>query len=44
MMAVWKFGPALAVGNTVVLKPSEHTPLTRRCGSSSWPRGSCRRA
>ncbi len=28
MMAVWKFGPALATGNTVVLKPSEHTPLT----------------
>ncbi len=28
MMAVWKFGPALAAGNTVVLKPSEWTPLT----------------
>jgi 1-pyrroline dehydrogenase len=27
-MAVWKFGPALAAGNTVVLKPSEWTPLT----------------
>jgi 1-pyrroline dehydrogenase len=28
MMAVWKVGPALAAGNTVVLKPSEQTPLT----------------
>jgi betaine-aldehyde dehydrogenase len=28
MMAVWKIGPALATGNTIVLKPSELTPLT----------------
>ena len=28
MMAVWKIGPALAAGNTVVLKPAELTPLT----------------
>ncbi|MBY5982755.1 MULTISPECIES: gamma-aminobutyraldehyde dehydrogenase [Halomonas] len=28
MMASWKLAPALAAGNTVVLKPSEHTPLT----------------
>src|SRR6266568_791507 len=28
MMAAWKIGPALAAGNTVVLKPSEWTPLT----------------
>jgi aldehyde dehydrogenase (NAD+) len=27
-MAVWKLGPALAAGNTVVLKPSELTPAT----------------
>jgi len=27
-MAVWKLGPALAAGNTVVLKPSEETPVT----------------
>jgi 1-pyrroline dehydrogenase len=27
-MAIWKIGPALAAGNTVVLKPSEWTPLT----------------
>jgi betaine-aldehyde dehydrogenase len=26
MMAVWKIGPALAAGNTVVLKPSDTTP------------------
>jgi aminobutyraldehyde dehydrogenase len=28
MMAAWKIAPALAAGNTVVLKPSEMTPLT----------------
>jgi aminobutyraldehyde dehydrogenase len=28
MMAAWKLGPALAGGNTVILKPSEQTPLT----------------
>jgi len=28
MMAIWKLGPALAAGNTVVLKPSSWTPLT----------------
>jgi betaine-aldehyde dehydrogenase len=28
MMAVWKIGPALAAGNTVVLKPAETTPIT----------------
>jgi 1-pyrroline dehydrogenase len=28
LMAAWKLGPALAAGNTVVLKPSEWTPLT----------------
>ncbi|MGW4119160.1 aminobutyraldehyde dehydrogenase [Nocardia sp. NPDC004711] len=26
MMAIWKIGPALATGNTVVLKPSDTTP------------------
>ncbi|MGC1206542.1 MAG: gamma-aminobutyraldehyde dehydrogenase [Ornithinimicrobium sp.] len=31
MMAVWKFAPALAAGNTVVLKPSDTTPA-----SSTW--------
>jgi aminobutyraldehyde dehydrogenase len=28
MMAAWKLAPALAGGNTIVLKPSEQTPLT----------------
>jgi 1-pyrroline dehydrogenase len=27
-MAIWKMGPALAAGNTVVIKPSEWTPLS----------------
>jgi len=31
MMAVWKFAPALAAGNTVILKPSDTTPA-----SSVW--------
>src|SRR4051812_2687670 len=31
MMSVWKFAPALAAGNTVVLKPSDTTPM-----SSYW--------
>ncbi|CAF1398608.1 unnamed protein product, partial [Didymodactylos carnosus] len=28
MMFVWKLGPALACGNTIVMKPAEQTPLT----------------
>jgi 1-pyrroline dehydrogenase len=28
MMAIWKLGPAIVTGNTVVLKPAETTPLT----------------
>jgi aldehyde dehydrogenase (NAD+) len=28
MMAIWKFAPAIAAGNTVVLKPAETTPLS----------------
>ena len=28
MMAVWKYAPALAAGNTVVLKPSDTTPVS----------------
>jgi phenylacetaldehyde dehydrogenase len=28
LMAAWKLGPALATGNTVILKPAEQTPLT----------------
>ena len=28
LMQAWKLGPALATGNTVVMKPAEQTPLT----------------
>ena len=28
MMAIWKIAPALAAGNTIVLKPAETTPIT----------------
>jgi betaine-aldehyde dehydrogenase len=28
MMAIWKFAPAIAAGNTVVLKPSDTTPVS----------------
>jgi acyl-CoA reductase-like NAD-dependent aldehyde dehydrogenase len=28
LMAVWKIAPAVLAGNTIVLKPSHHTPLT----------------
>src|SRR5215217_6792591 len=43
MMAIWKIGPALAAGNTVVLKPSEQTPLTTfrmaELAADIFPRG-----
>ncbi|MFQ2823636.1 MULTISPECIES: gamma-aminobutyraldehyde dehydrogenase [Aeromonas] len=43
MMAVWKMAPVLAAGNTVVLKPSEQTPLTAlrlaELASEIFPRG-----
>ncbi len=28
LLACWKLGPALATGNSIVLKPSEKSPLT----------------
>ena len=28
LMAAWKLGPALATGNTIILKPAEQTPLS----------------
>lgn len=28
LMAIWKIAPAILAGNTIVLKPSHHTPLT----------------
>jgi 1-pyrroline dehydrogenase len=43
MMAIWKFAPALAAGNTVVLKPSSMTPLTAlalaELASDIFPKG-----
>jgi betaine-aldehyde dehydrogenase len=33
-MGVWKFGPALAAGNTVVLKPSDTTPVSTLMAAS----------
>ena len=44
MMAVWKIGPALAAGNTVVLKPSEQTPMTGGAAARSWRPSTSRRA
>ena len=43
MMAAWKTAPALAAGNTVVIKPSEQTPLTTlllaRVAAEIFPKG-----
>ena len=44
LMAVWKVAPALLAGNTVVLKPSHHTPLTalelaKDCSAAGFPAG-----
>src|SRR6202043_1387031 len=44
LMAAWKIAPALAAGNTVVLKPAETTPLTslalaRICQEADLPPG-----
>jgi 1-pyrroline dehydrogenase len=43
MMAIWKLGPALAAGNTVVLKPASMTPLTAlamaELAADIFPRG-----
>jgi aldehyde dehydrogenase (NAD+) len=44
LMLAWKIAPALAAGNTVVLKPAEYTPLTalafaRICDEVGLPRG-----
>ncbi|MGH3518572.1 MAG: aldehyde dehydrogenase family protein [Haloechinothrix sp.] len=44
MIAAWKLAPALACGNTVILKPAEQTPLTtvrlaRLCADAGLPPG-----
>ena len=44
LMLAWKIAPALAMGNTVVLKPAEYTPLTALlfaeiCGQAGVPKG-----
>ncbi|MGE2716214.1 aldehyde dehydrogenase family protein [Mycolicibacterium litorale] len=44
MMAAWKLGPALAAGNTVVLKPAEQAPLStlrlaQLCEEAGLPTG-----
>ena len=43
MMAAWKTAPALAAGNTVVIKPSEQTPLSTlwlaRVAADIFPKG-----
>lgn len=44
LLASWKLGPALACGNTVVLKPAEQTPLTtlklgELVGEAGFPAG-----
>jgi len=44
LMQAWKLGPALAMGNTVVMKPAEQTPLTalyvaQLCAEAGFPPG-----
>ncbi|WP_157169526.1 aldehyde dehydrogenase family protein [Streptomyces typhae] len=44
MIAAWKLAPALACGNTVIVKPAEQTPLTtvhlvRLCEEAGFPPG-----
>lgn len=44
LMLAWKFGPALATGNTVILKPAEQTPLSALyvaalCKEAGFPPG-----
>jgi acyl-CoA reductase-like NAD-dependent aldehyde dehydrogenase len=42
LMAAWKLGPALAAGNTVVLKTAEQTPLTAiKLGQLALEAGVC---
>ena len=44
MMMIWKIAPALAGGNTIVLKPSDTTPAQLDAARPSCARSSCRPA
>ena len=44
MMAIWKIGPALAAGNTIVLKPRRDDAADDAASSARSPRSSCPRA
>ena len=44
MMAIWKIGPALAAGNTIVLKPAETTPAHDAQAGRAGRRDPARRA
>jgi hypothetical protein len=44
LMAAWKLAPALACGNTCVLKPAETTPLTALLLAEIFEEAACRRA
>ena len=44
MMMIWKIAPALAAGNTLVLKPSDTTPASSTLLAAAVPRSSCRPA
>ena len=43
LMLAWKIAPALATGNTVVLKPAEFTPLTALAFAEISRKSGCRR-
>ncbi len=36
LMVAWKWGPALAAGNTIVMKPAEQRPHLPAAGGGSW--------
>jgi aldehyde dehydrogenase (NAD+) len=44
LMLAWKIAPALAAGNTIILKPAEFTPLTAICFARSRTKREFRRA
>ncbi len=44
LLACWKLGPALAAGDSVILKPSEKSPLTALRLAGLAKRPACRTA